>query len=155
MKKENIQEKPKVARKIDIEIGEKVLVVSLKQYATILSINKSKETAFIQAGILKLEVPLDDLKKIVEKKKKNYKAATVSKRSAVKPKIDLRGKTVEEAIYELESYFDGAIIDGYKEVQVVHGNGTGALRKGVVEYLKKSRYVKEFRFGRQGEGALQ
>lgn len=153
-KKENIQEKPKVARKIDIEIGEKVLVVSLKQYATILSINKSKETAFIQAGILKLEVPLDDLKKIVEKKKKNYKAATVSKRSAVKPKIDLRGKTVEEAIYELESYFDGAIIDGYKEVQVVHGNGTGALRKGVVEYLKKSRYVKEFRFGGQGEGGV-
>ena len=153
-KKQNIEEKPKMKRKIDIKVGEKVLVLSLKQYADVLSINENKETAFIQAGILKLEVPLDDLKKIVEKKKKNYRAATVSKRTTVKPKIDLRGKTVEEAIYELESYFDSAILDGYKEVQVVHGNGTGALRTGVVDYLKTSRYVKNFRFGGQGEGGV-
>lgn len=153
-KKANVEQKPKVIRKIDIKEGEKVLVLSLKQYAVVLKINTSKETAFIQAGILKLEVPLDDLKKIVEKKEKVYGSASTSSRTSVKPKIDLRGKMVEEAIYELESYFDRAMMNGYKEVQVVHGNGTGALRKGIVEYLKKCRYVKEFRFGGQGEGGV-
>ena len=153
-KKANVEQKPKTVRKVDIKEGEKVLVLSLKQYAVVLKINLSKETAFIQAGILKLEVPLDDLKKITEKKEKTYTSASTSSRTSVKPKIDLRGKMVEEAIYELESYFDRAMLNGYKEVQVVHGNGTGALRKGIVEYLKTCRYVKEFRFGGQGEGGV-
>ena len=153
-KKANVEQKPKTVRKVDIKEGEKVLVLSLKQYAVVLKINLSKETAFIQAGILKLEVPLDDLKKITEKKEKTYTSASTSSRTSVKPKIDLRGKMVEEAIYELESYFDRAMLNGYKEVQVVHGNGTGALRKGIVEYLKICRYVKEFRFGGQGEGGV-
>ena len=153
-KKANVEQKPKTVRKVDIKEGEKVLVLSLKQYAVVLKINLSKETAFIQAGILKLEVPLDDLKKITEKKEKTYSSASTSSRTSVKPKIDLRGKMVEEAIYELESYFDRAMLNGYKEVQVIHGNGTGALRKGIVEYLKTCRYVKEFRFGGQGEGGV-
>ena len=153
-KKANVEQKPKTVRKVDIKEGEKVLVLSLKQYAVVLKINLSKETAFIQAGILKLEVPLDDLKKITEKKEKTYSSASTLSSTSVKPKIDLRGKMVEEAIYELESYFDRAMLNGYKEVQVIHGNGTGALRKGIVEYLKTCRYVKEFRFGGQGEGGV-
>ena len=153
-KDENVEQKPKVARKIEFKEGEKVLVNSLKQYADILKINKSKETVLIQAGILKLEVSLDDIRKITEKKTKEYTQATSSKSSRVSSKIDLRGKMVEEAIYELESYMDKAVLTGYKEVQVVTGNGTGALRKGIVEYLKNCRYVKDFRFGGQGEGGV-
>ena len=153
-KDENVEQKPKVARKIEFKEGEKVLVNSLKQYADILKINKSKETVLIQAGILKLEVSLDDIKKITEKKTKEYTQATSSKSSRVSSKIDLRGKMVEEAIYELESYMDKAVLTGYKEVQVVTGNGTGALRKGIVKYLKNCRYVKDFRFGGQGEGGV-
>ena len=153
-KDENVEQKPKVARKIEFKEGEKVLVASLKQYADILKINKSKETVLIQAGILKLEVSIDDIRKITEKKAKSYTPSTSSKSSRVSSKIDLRGKMVEEAIYELESYMDKAVLTGYKEVQVVTGNGTGALRKGIVEYLKTCRYVKDFRFGGQGEGGV-
>lgn len=153
-KSENVVQKPKVARKIEFKEGEKVLVLSLKQYANILKINTSKETVFIQAGILKLEVPLDDIKKVTEKKEKTYTTVSSQSKSFVKPKIDLRGKMVEEGIYELESYLDKAVLNGYKEVQVVTGNGTGALRKGIVDYLKECRYVNNFRFGGQGEGGV-
>lgn len=153
-KKKNVEIKPKIARKIDIKEGEKVFVKSLKQYADILKINKVKETVFIQAGILKLEVSLDDVSKIISKKKKTYTSVTSHNKSMVKSKIDLRGKMVEESVYDLESYFDTAMLNGYKEVQVITGNGTGALRKGVVSYLKECRYVKEFRFGGQGEGGV-
>jgi len=153
-KKKNVEIKPKIARKIDIKEGEKVFVKSLKQYADILKINKVKETVFIQAGILKLEVSLDDVSKIISKKKKTYTSVASHNKSMVKSKIDLRGKMVEESVYDLESYFDSAMLNGYKEVQVITGNGTGALRKGVVSYLKECRYVKEFRFGGQGEGGV-
>ena len=97
---------------------------------------------------------LDDIKKITEKKNKVFTPVSSSKRTSVSSKIDLRGKMVEEAIYELESYMDRAMLTGYKEVQVVTGNGTGALEKEYVEYLKTCRYVKEFRFGGQGEGGV-
>ncbi|MFK4785812.1 endonuclease MutS2 [Fusobacterium sp. MFO224] len=153
-KNKNVETKPKTARKIDIREGEKVFVKSLKQYADVLKINKVKETVFIQAGILKLEVSLDDVSKIITKKKKTYTSIASHNKSAVKSKIDLRGKMVEESVYDLESYFDSAMLSGYKEVQVITGNGTGALRKGVISYLKECRYVKEFRFGGQGEGGV-
>lgn len=153
-KSKNVELKQKTTRKIDIKEGEKVFVRSLKQYADVLKINKVKETVFIQAGILKLEVSLDDVTKIISKKKKTYNLVASHSKSLVKSKIDLRGKMVEESVYDLESYFDSAILNGYKEVQVITGNGTGALRKGVVSYLKECRYVKEFRFGGQGEGGV-
>lgn len=153
-KSKNVELKQKTTRKIDIREGEKVFVRSLKQYADVLKINKVKETVFIQAGILKLEVSLDDVTKIISKKKKTYNSVASHSKSLVKSKIDLRGKMVEESVYDLESYFDSAVLNGYKEVQVITGNGTGALRKGVVSYLKECRYVKEFRFGGQGEGGV-
>lgn len=153
-KSKNVELKQKTTRKIDIKEGEKVFVRSLKQYADVLKINKVKETVFIQAGILKLEVSLDDVTKIISKKKKTYNLVASHSKSLVKSKIDLRGKMVEESVYDLESYFDSAVLNGYKEVQVITGNGTGALRKGVVSYLKECRYVKEFRFGGQGEGGV-
>lgn len=153
-KSKNVESKQRITRKIDIKEGEKVFVKSLKQYADVLKINKVKETVFIQAGILKLEVSLDDVTKIISKKKKTYNSVASHSKSLVKSKIDLRGKMVEESVYDLESYFDSAVLNGYKEVQVITGNGTGALRKGVVSYLKECRYVKEFRFGGQGEGGV-
>lgn len=153
-KGKNVELKQKITRKIDIKEGEKVFVRSLKQYADVLKINKVKETVFIQAGILKLEVSLDDVTKIISKKKKTYNSVASHSKSLVKSKIDLRGKMVEESVYDLESYFDSAVLNGYKEVQVITGNGTGALRKGIVSYLKECRYVKEFRFGGQGEGGV-
>ena len=88
-----------------------------------------------------------------EKKEKVYNVST-HKKTPVRSEIDLRGKMVDEGIYELETYLDRATLNGYTEVYVIHGKGTGALREGILKYLKTSKYVKEYRIGGHGEGGL-
>ena len=153
-KSKNVTAKPKIKRKITVKAGDEVFVKSLNQKATILRVVASKETAQIQAGILKLEVSLDDINPSTEVKKKSYTKTHVSRRSAAKSQVDLRGKMVEEGIHELETYLDSALLSGYNEIFVIHGKGTGALRTGIMEYLKTCRYVKSFRTGNQNEGGL-
>ena len=149
----NVEEKPKIARKVDYKVGDKVFVNSLNQFANVLKINGGKETVQVQAGILKLEVSMDDVKVVKEKAKKEYNTFSHTKTS-VRNEIDLRGKMVAEAVYELETYLDRAVMNSYTEVYIIHGKGTGALREGILNYLKKCRYVKEYRLGGHGEGGL-
>jgi DNA mismatch repair protein MutS2 len=153
-REKNVVSKPKVKRKIEFIDGEKVFIKSMSQHAVITRINVSKEVAQIQAGILKLEVSLDDLKKLDEPKTKQYNTIHVQKKSVVRSEIDLRGKMVEEAVFDLETYMDRALLNGFTEVYVIHGKGTGALRTGILKYLKECRYVKAFRTGGHGEGGL-
>lgn len=152
-KTKTVAEKPKVARKVDFKVGERLFVNSLNQFANVLKINLSKETVQVQAGILKLEVSLDDVKVVEEKKQKVYNSFS-HKKTVVRSEIDLRGKMVDEAVYELETYLDRAVMNSYNEVYVIHGKGTGALREGILNYLKKCPYVKEYRIGGHGEGGL-
>lgn len=152
-KTKTVAEKTKVARKVDFKVGERLFVNSLNQFANVLKINLSKETVKVQAGILKLEVSLDDVKVVEEKKQKVYNSFS-HKKTAVRSEIDLRGKMVDEAVYELETYLDRAVMNSYNEVYVIHGKGTGALREGILNYLKKCPYVKEYRIGGHGEGGL-
>ncbi|MGL5964564.1 MAG: endonuclease MutS2 [Fusobacteriaceae bacterium] len=151
---QNVVAKPKVEIKIDFKEGDKVFVKSLNQFATVLKINKNRETAIIQAGILKMELPFIDMRKSEEEKKKTYTTAGAGSGTKVKYQIDLRGRMVEEAIFELETYLDRAVMSGYNDIYVVHGKGTGALREGILKYLKSCRYVKEFRIGGHNEGGL-
>lgn len=153
-KKKEVSQKPKSEIKLAFKEGDKIFVKSLNQFASLLKINLSKETAIVQAGILKMELPLSDLKKAEEEKKKKYAQAGNHKTTGVKYQIDLRGKMVEEGIFELENYLDRAVMSGYNEIYVVHGKGTGALREGITKYLKSSRYVKEQRVAGQNEGGL-
>ncbi len=153
-KSENVVTKPKVARKIEYKAGDRVFVNSINQYAIVNKINKSKETVNIQAGILKLEVSMDDIKVVIEPKKKEYRPINAHTKTRVKSEVDLRGKMVDEAIYELETYMDRALLNGYREIYVIHGKGTGALRTGIMEFLKTSRYVKEYRVGGHNEGGI-
>ncbi|SJZ84798.1 DNA mismatch repair protein MutS2 [Cetobacterium ceti] len=153
-KKENVEVKPKIARKVDYVPGDKVFVQSINQHAIVLKINKNKETVNIQAGILKLEVSMDDVKSVNEPKKKEYRPISTHKKTPVKSEVDLRGKLVDEAIHELETYMDRALMSGYNEIYVIHGKGTGALRTGILDYLKTSRYVKTFRAGSFNEGGI-
>ncbi|MBS9776047.1 MAG: endonuclease MutS2 [Fusobacterium sp.] len=152
-KNKTVQVANKVKRKVNFKAGDRVFVKSINQFASILKINTSKETVSVQAGILKLVVPYDEIKIVEEKKQKVYNVNT-HKKSAVKSEIDLRGKMVDEAIYELETYFDRATLNSYTEVFVIHGKGTGALREGILKYLKTSKYVKSYRIGGHGEGGL-
>lgn len=153
-KNKNVEVKPKVARKIDYKVGDRLFVNSLNQFANVIKINKAKETVQVQAGILKMEVSMDDVKVVHEKKQKEYNTFVHKKTTSVRNEIDLRGKMVDEGIFELENYLDRAVMNSYTEVYVIHGKGTGALREGILNYLKKCPYVKEYRIGGHGEGGL-
>lgn len=153
-KSKNVEVKPKVARKIDYKVGDRLFVNSLNQFANVIKINKAKETVQVQAGILKMEVSMDDVKVVHEKKQKEYNTFVHKKTTSVRNEIDLRGKMVDEGIFELENYLDRAVMNSYTEVYVIHGKGTGALREGILNYLKKCPYVKEYRIGGHGEGGL-
>ncbi len=153
-KSKNVASKPKVKRKITVKEGDEVFVKSLNQKAVVTRVIPSKEAVQIQAGILKLEVSLDDVRLNQEVKKKTYTRTQVKRRSSVRSEIDLRGKMVDEGIHELESYMDSALLSGYNEIHIIHGKGTGALRKGILEYLRTCRYVKDFRTANQNEGGF-
>ena len=89
-----------------------------------------------------------------DEKKKTYTKMHSHKGSTATYKIDLRGQMVDEAVNELENYMDRATLNGYTDIQVVHGKGTGQLRKGIQEYLKTCRYVANFRDANMNEGGL-
>ena len=76
----------------------------------------------------------------------------MSKSLSVRPEINLLGKTVDEAVMELDKYLDDALLSHLYTVRVVHGKGTGALRKGIHEYLRRQKHVKSYRLGEFGEG---
>ena len=152
-KNKTVEVVKKIKTKVNFKVGDRVFVKSINQFANILKINTSKESASVQAGILKLEVPFDEIKIVEEKKEKVYNMNT-HKKTPVRSEIDLRGKMVDEAVYELETYLDRATLNGYTEVYVIHGKGTGALREGILKYLKTCKYVKEYRIGGHGEGGL-
>ncbi len=85
----------------------------------------------------------------------DFRRKTASFRRAsegVRPELDLRGKMVEEAVYAIDRYLDQAILAGYREVYLIHGKGTGALRTGVQQFLRNHPNVKRFRLGGHGEG---
>ena len=153
-KKRKLMTRPKVIRKISYGIGDKVFVKSLKQHAIILRLFMNKDQAQVQAGILKMVVSLEDIGLIKEEKKKTYVKMHNHKGTQATYKIDLRGQMVEDSIHELENYMDRAVLSGHSTIQVVHGKGTGQLRKGIQAYLKTCRYVDSFRDANMNEGGL-
>ena len=99
-------------------------------------------------------VSLDDIVKITKKKVKAYKNFAATRTSQVRNEIDLRGMTADEALIDLETYLDRAMLNGYHEVYIIHGKGTMVLRKRVHEFLKTSKYVTEFKDANQNEGGI-
>lgn len=134
--------------------GDKVRVISLGKDAVVLKKEDAKKDVLIQAGIVKMKVPISDLKPITEVKEKKRTSVKLelhdSKRSFLE--LDIRGKMVDEATIEIDRFVDDAMLSGIKEFSVIHGKGTGALRNGVQSYLKHHPAVKSFRIGAYGEG---
>ena len=153
-KKKNVKTQKVVAKNIDIQEGEEVLVKNLNQNGKVLRIIAEENKVQVQAGILKLMVSLDDIVKITKKKVKVYKNFAATRTSQVRNEIDLRGMTADEALIDLETYLDRAMLNGYHEVYIIHGKGTMVLRKRVHEFLKTSKYVTEFKDANQNEGGI-
>lgn len=153
-KKKNVKEKKVVAQNVDFAVGEEVLVKTMNQNGKILKIMPNNRIQ-VQTGILKLVVSTDDIVKLQKKKTNKFKNfASLKRTSQVRGEIDLRGMNADEAIAELETYMDRAMLTGYHEIYIIHGKGTMVLRKKIHEYLRTSKYVTEFKDANQNEGGI-
>jgi len=133
--------------------GDEVKVLTIGQNGHLVE-KASDEEWFVQIGILKMKIAEKDLELIESKPEtpKRQVALVRGKDFHVSLECDLRGERYEEALIKLEKYIDDALLAGYPRVSVIHGKGTGALRTGVTEYLKRHRAVKSIRFGDANEG---
>ena len=134
--------------------GERVKLITLGQEATVLKPADAKGEVLVQAGVMKLSIPINDIRPVEQKKKPQQTASkvTLSQDRGSALSIDLRGSMVDDACLELDRFIDNALITGVHEFYVVHGKGTGALRSGVQQYLKNHPRVKTYRIGAYGEG---
>ena len=144
----------------DFKLGESVKVLSMNLTGSVTSLPDSKGNVTVQMGILRSQVHISDLEIIEEKpsytakqmQKTGKGKLKMGKSFSVSPEINLLGKTVDEAVAELDKYLDDASLAHLSTVRVVHGKGTGALRSGIHSYLKRQKHVKSFRLGAFGEG---
>ncbi|HBR01618.1 MAG TPA: endonuclease MutS2, partial [Ruminiclostridium sp.] len=124
--------------------------------ATVLEEPDQEGQVMVQAGIMKVKVHISQLKRVNEQKESLEKINRVRvagvKAASVKLDLDLRGLNVEEALDKTDKYIDDAVIAGIHEVTIIHGKGTGTLRKAIHDYFKGHSRVASYRLGRYGEG---
>lgn len=144
----------------ELRVGDRVLLTELGSEAEVVTLPDKKGMLTVQSGLFKSKVSVDALRLLGDKKpKKQNKARNVTPRTSesrfdtpAKTECDLRGMNVEEGILEVDRFLDHALRLGIGEVSVIHGKGTGVLRKGIHDYLRKHSAVKSFRLGTFGEG---
>ena len=145
----------------DLRIGDSVKVLSMNLRGTVSTLPDAKGNLFVQMGILRSQVNLKDLEKLPDdtgstassfKKQSGGSRIKMSKSASVHTEINLLGKTTDEALVELDKYLDDAYLAHLPSVRIVHGKGTGALRKAVHQYLRRQKHVASFRLGEFGEG---
>ena len=149
---------PKVATKEikNLKPGDEVKVITLNQNGSVISVDERKKEAVVQIGIMKMTLPFKSLQKAKADVKTTVTKGTrniiKSKSGRVKSEVDLRGMNLEEAIMEVDKYLDDACVAGLEYVTIIHGIGTGVLKSGIQEVLKKNKHVKSQRPGQYGEG---
>ena len=136
--------------------GDTVELVKMGTQATVLSVNKDGSLQ-LQAGILKITARQEEVRVVEGETQQSAKKVVARAEHKLRslgasPEVDLRGMMTDEAIGALDLFLDNAVLGKLNEVRIIHGKGTGAVRKAVREHLKRSRYVKSFRPGRYGEG---
>lgn len=138
-----------------VKPGDAVRVLSVGREAKVLKPPDARGEVLVQAGAMRMSVKLADLRS-VQKKPERPKPAAV-RRTLAEPErsflsLDLRGRMVDEATVEIDRFIDDAELAGVKEITLIHGKGSGALRAGVQAYLRTHPQVKSFRIGAYGEG---
>lgn len=139
----------------EIQVGDEVRLLSTGSRGQVLSIDEERKEATVQAGIMTIRVSLEDLIKAEMPetgKKEMVRRYRVRKTERVSPSLDLRGKRYEDAQRILDKYLDDVFLAGLKQVEIIHGKGTGALRKAAQEILDKHVHVESYRLGLEGEG---
>lgn len=140
-----------------LKVGDNVLIYDIDKSATVLELPKTGDMVLVQAGIVKTRVPMKNLrlldKKVKEKKTGGRRNVTkTAADTAVRNEIDLRGMNVEEALMEVDAFIDHALLRNLNQLTIIHGKGTGVLRSGIQQHLKRHKAVKSFRLGVYGEG---
>ncbi len=146
----------KLPRKL--KVGDTVVLFDIDKKATVLEINPDGKTVLVQAGIIKTRADISNLRLLdapkPQKPKSHGGTRTVTKQTDIKAvtEIDLRGMTATEAIMDLEGAIDSAVLSGINQITIIHGKGTGVLRREVQSFLKSCKAIKSFRLGVFGEG---
>lgn len=165
-KDSKVSQKPKkqTTKKVkasQLMIGSDIRILSLNSVGTVSSLPNEKGDLFVQAGLLRTKVNISDIELLPQKKaapeKKTHSGGgkiRMEKSAGIHQEVNLIGMTVDEAIPVLGKYLDDAYLAHLSQVTVIHGRGTGALRKAVHNHLKRTKYVKSFRLGEFGEGDM-
>lgn len=136
--------------------GDVVLIFDIDKKGTVLQEPDASGNVLVQAGIIKTRVPISNLRLLKEKAVQFQGKTTRNVRSNAERKVttevDLRGETVEEALMDLDMFIDNAVMSGIHQINIIHGKGTGALRKAVQQRLKNHPSVRTYRLGVYGEG---
>ena len=137
-----------------VTLGMDAYLPSLNQNVIIITMPDNKGEVQVEAGIMKINVKLKDLRlvKSASNKKEKKKRELKLNLKAVESRVDLRGMDAEEACFKTDKYLDEAYLANLGEVTIVHGKGTGILRKAITNMLKKHPHVKSYRLGEYGEG---
>ncbi len=139
----------------NIKVGDSVYVKSLDDNCVITEINERKNSIWVQAGPLRLNVKISDVFIINNKPKKKENAVVSIKREnvlSVKNEINVIGLTLDDALLQVEKFIDSAVLSNLEEVRIIHGKGLKILSSGIQKMLKNHRSVESFRFGKFGEG---
>ncbi len=143
----------------NLKIGQTVKLIDMNEEATVLKLPDKKGMLRVQAGIFKMDVHISNIREVKDNEIKELASrytSTVrsfeSKTKNATTEIDVRGHNVEEAWIKVEKFLDDCYLAGVSPVRIIHGKGTGLLRKGLQNYLKSYRYIKSFRNGKFGEG---
>ncbi len=140
-------------KKQELSVGDDVKVLSYGQTGVITQKFNDKQFE-VQVGIIKMKLPARDLEKIKPEKTvpQRHIVTVRGSSSHVATQLDLRGQRYEEALANLDQYIDSALLAGYETVTIVHGKGTGAIRQGVQDYLKRNRRVKKYEYAPASAG---
>lgn len=152
--------KAKAIKPEELKIGDAVKITTMGMTGTVASLPDSKGNVFVMCGALRTQTKVENLESINMApetpaiKSKSSQSASVknAKAYSISSEINLLGKTVDEALYELDKYLDDAYLAHLSQVRIVHGKGTGALRNAVQKHLRRVSYIQEFRAGEYGEG---
>ncbi|MFC2948599.1 endonuclease MutS2 [Virgibacillus sediminis] len=152
-KKQENKTKSRKASDKELKPGDEIKLLTVNQNGSVLE-KVSEREYLVQVGIMKVKVDRNDLQPLGKQKQSTEKPMAMVRGSNphVKTELDLRGERYEDALRQLEKYVDDALLAGYSQVSIIHGKGTGALRKGVQEFAKKHRSIASSRSGGAGEG---
>ena len=142
-----------------LKVGDPVIIYDINKDATVLEIPKEGDQILVQAGIIKTRVPLSNLRLLTERMKKKTgigkdkrTVKVVSAPETVSTSVDLRGMNIEEGIVEVDAFIDRALRQNLNQITIIHGKGTGVLRTGIQQHLRKHKAIRSFRLGTYGEG---